>query len=211
MLSFTVRASLLAVLLGASACTTPSSALWSEADARRQIGVRHIELVHDVAFAPGSAELSGAESRRLDDFIVRQQVGYGDTVEIQMPRDDGRLAARRAAAVTERLARGGIGAERSAVAAPNGIRVTVGRSVAIPPACPDWRKAAHDGDPSNTPTSNLGCANMRNLGLMIADPNDLIVGRAPGDGAAEPLAAGVQRYRTGKVTPLNDSQTQTTK
>jgi hypothetical protein len=38
---------------------------------------------------------------------------------------------------------------------------------------------------------------------MIADPGELIAGRSLGPGQGEPLAAGVERYRTGKVTPLN--------
>jgi pilus assembly protein CpaD len=199
--------SLALLLLGVSACTTPSSALWSEADAHREIAVRHVQLIHDMAFAAGSTELTAAEARRLDDFVARQQVGYCDTVAVQVPGDDPRLDARRAAAVVERLARAGIGAERSAVPSPGMLRVVVGRAVAIPPACPDWRKADNDGDPSNTPMSNLGCANMRNLGLMIADPSELIAGRPSATGQGEPLAAGVQRYRTGKIPPLPDSGT----
>jgi pilus assembly protein CpaD len=211
MMSSAVRLSSLLLLLGASACTaTPQSALWSDADARRQIVVHHIELHHDVAFARGSAELAPSEARRLDDFIERQHVGYGDAVEIAVPGEATRLDARRAASVSERLARAGIGAERAVVPSSSGVRVIVGRNVAVPPACPDWRKADNDGDPSNTPMSNLGCANMRNLGLMIADPGELIAGRSAGAGSGEPLAAGVERYRTGKVTPLNDSGMQAT-
>jgi pilus assembly protein CpaD len=208
-MSSVLRLSSLLLVLGVSACTTPSSALWSEADAHREIAVRHIQLTHDVAFASGSAELTAIEAKRLDDFITRQQVGYGDTVMIAVPGDEARLETRRAAAVSERFARAGIGAERSTVASPAGTRVTVGRSVAIPPACSDWRKPANDGDPSNTAMSNLGCANMRNLGLMIADPSELIAGRPSGPGAGEPLAAGVERYRTGKVTPLTDTNSTT--
>jgi pilus assembly protein CpaD len=121
-----------------------------------------------------------------------------------------RLDVRRAAIVGERLARAGIDAERSPVTTPAGVRVIVGRNVAVPPACPDWRKPAGDGDPSNTPMSNLGCANMRNLGLMIADPGELIAGHPAGPGSGEPLAASVERYRTGKVTPLNDTGMDTT-
>jgi len=206
--SIALRLSSLALLLGGvSGCTTPSPALWSEADARREIAVRHVQLVHDVTFAGGSTELTAAEAGGLDDFVARQQVGYGDTVAVQVPGDDPRLEARRAAAIVERLARAGIGAERSAILSPAGLRVTVDRAVAIPPTCPDWRKAGNDGDPSNTPMSNLGCANMRNLGLMIADPSELIAGRPSAPGQGEPLAAGVQRYRTGKIPPLPDSET----
>jgi len=210
--SFVLRASSLLFLMGSvSACTTPSSALWSEADAHREIVVRRIELTHDVSFASNSAELSAAEVKRLDDFLARQQVGYGDLVEIRVPGNDPRVEARRAAVIGERLARSGIAAERGVIASPVGLRIAVTRTVAIPPACPDWRKPDNDGDPSNTPMSNLGCANMRNLGLMIADPGELLAGRPSTMGSGEPLAAGVQRYRTGKVTPLLDSDTSTTK
>jgi pilus assembly protein CpaD len=209
--SFVLRASsLLFLMAGVSACTPPA-ALWSEADAHKEIVVRRIELTHDVAFASNSAELSPTELKRLDDFLSRQQVGYGDLVEIRMPDNDPRVGARRAAAVGERLARSGIAFERGSIASPTGLRVAVTRSVAIPPACPDWRKPDNDGDPSNTTMSNLGCANMRNLGLMIADPGELLAGRPSTMGSGEPLAAGVQRYRTGKVTPFLDSDTSTTK
>jgi pilus assembly protein CpaD len=199
--------SLLLVLGSIAGCTTPQSSLWSEADAHREIHVQRIELHHDVAFAKGSSDLTQAESKRLDDFITRQQVGYGDAVEIRVPGNDQRAEARQAATVGERLTREGVAFTRSPVASPGGVRVAVVRSVAIPPACPDWRKPDDDGDPSNTAMSNFGCANMRNLGLMIADPSELLVGRSSTSGAGEPLAAGVERYRIGKVTPLLETET----
>lgn len=201
-LSVLVRVSSLLVLLGGGAACTPSSALWSEADAHKEIRVERIQLVHDVPFGANSAEITPQENRRLDEFLARQQVGYGDIVEIRLPGEDARLDARRAAAVFDRLARNGIAAERGTAAAATGIRVAVIRTVAIPPGCADWRKPTGDGDPSNTSMSNLGCSNMRNLGLMIADPSELVVGRPLTAGSGEPLAAGVNRYRAGKVTPL---------
>jgi pilus assembly protein CpaD len=192
----------LLLVLGCAACTTPSASLWSEADARKEIGVRKVELYHDVAFAKGSTDLSRAEIGSLEDFIARQQVGYGDKVEIRVPGNDARAEMRQATVVGQHLMRDGIAFTRSSTASPNGLRVAVVRSVTIPPACPDWRKPDNDGDPSNTSMSNLGCANMRNLSLMIADPSELIAGRSSTSGSGEPLAAGVERYRTGKVTPL---------
>ncbi|MGD9895416.1 MAG: CpaD family pilus assembly lipoprotein, partial [Dehalococcoidia bacterium] len=60
---------------------------------------------------------------------------------------------------------------------------------------------------SNTRHSNYGCADAHNLGIMVADPADLTRGQDEGstDGTASVL--GIQRYRTGKVTPLKDSDT----
>jgi len=189
------------VAAGLVGCT-PSTSLWSEADARKEITVHKAEIVHEVAFAPSSAEISGPELRRLDQFLARQRIGYGDTVEIHTPGADARLDARRAAAVSAYLIRAGVPAERGANGPASDVRITVTRSIAVPPACGDWRKPSNDGDPGNTPSSNLGCANMRNLGLMIADPSELVAGHPAGPGQGEPLAAGVARYRAGKVAPL---------
>ena len=73
----------------------------------------------------------------------------------------------------------------------------------VPPACPDWSRASGT-DFANLPHSNQGCATETNLGLMIADPKDLVRGRslAPADGVQ--AAEAIVRYRTGKVTPLQD-------
>jgi pilus assembly protein CpaD len=191
---------------GLAACT-PTASLWSEADAHREIGVERVSFTYDVVFAPGNAQLSPVEAARLSDFLARQQVGYGDRVEIQVPTEDPRLAERRAAAVADVLARDGIEAARGAAHAPGGIRLAVSRNVAVPPTCSDWRKADDDGDPSNTAMPNLGCANLRNLGLMVADPGELVAGHPLSAGSGEPLAAGVERYRTGKTTPLLDWDT----
>ena len=69
------------------------------------------------------------------------------------------------------------------------------------PACPDW-SADPAYDPRNLPLSNLGCATATDLGLMLAEPADLVAGTAlaPADGVQ--AAEAVTRYRTGKVTPL---------
>ena len=46
--------------------------------------------------------------------------------------------------------------------------------VTLPP-CPNWSKpAAGAGDFTNTPSSNFGCAAAVNLGLMVANPADLV-------------------------------------
>ena len=69
------------------------------------------------------------------------------------------------------------------------------------PACPDW--SADPGyDPRNLPLPNLGCATATDLGLMLADPADLVAGSALGPADGAQAAEAVARYRAGKVTPL---------
>ncbi|HEX9489010.1 MAG TPA: CpaD family pilus assembly lipoprotein, partial [Stellaceae bacterium] len=66
-----------------------------------------------------------------------------------------------------------------------------------PPDCPNWSKPA-SGDHSNTLPSNFGCADATNLGLMVADPRDLVLGRSLGPPRGDPALYGYSRYRTGK-------------
>ena len=56
----------------------------------------------------------------------------------------------------------------------------------------------------------LGCANARNLNLMVEYPRDLLVGRATGptDGNREVKA--IERYMEDKVKPLPSTDTTST-
>ena len=49
--------------------------------------------------------------------------------------------------------------------------------------------------------SNLGCATTANLGAMMADPAT-DPGRTPGAADAKGSAGAIQRYRAGKIRPL---------
>ena len=53
------------------------------------------------------------------------------------------------------------------------IRVSYLRYVAEPPQCGDWStNLAYE--PTNLPYPNLGCAQQRNLAVMVANPADLL-------------------------------------
>jgi pilus assembly protein CpaD len=71
-----------------------------------------------------------------------------------------------------------------------------------PPNCPDWTKPAYGAGHSNAMPSNYGCADVTNLGLMIADPRDLVIGRTLGPAEGNPATAAVLRYRECKTRPL---------
>ena len=67
------------------------------------------------------------------------------------------------------------------------------------PECGDFSKTT-SYNPRNTQHSNFGCANQRNLGLMVANPADL-AGMAPiGPRDATRTALVIRTYRQGRAT-----------
>ncbi len=197
----TRNATALLALLTLAACT-PTASYWSEAQSPKQNKVEMVRLNHDLRL-PASGALSPAETAALDDFLARHDIGFGDRVTLA-------AAGRSPAAVSSHLRKQGIvatAATANAADLPAGaVRVEVERFVVVPPNCPDWRKPG-TADYGNTPMSNLGCATAANLGMMLADPRDLIQGRLPGDADGTVAAAAMQRYRTDKVKALPKGST----
>jgi hypothetical protein len=82
-------------------------------------------------------------------------------------------------------------------------------ATALPPDCDNaalpppsqWAGAWHN------PDLNLGCATAHNLGAMIAEPHDLVVGRDPGPADGERAVLSIQRYRRGEEKPLMSERT----
>ena len=171
-----------ALLLSLSACAPD----WSPVEAPKANQVRYVEFRHQLA-----------DTGALEEFLARIDAGYGDRVTIV-------AEPWRAEPVAARLRRLGL-----APVIRNGDKpeLIVGRHIVTPPACPDWTSQPQ-ADWTNRPPSQFGCATAANLGLMVADPGDLVQGRpAPlWDGDAATLA--VQRYRTGKTKALLDSNAQ---
>lgn len=196
----------------------PQNAQWASVDSPKENQVLFLRHRHDVAFGAGSPILIQSERDRLAAFMGREKVGYGDRIAITFAADPTdpeaeRLASRRSDVVAAYLRHLGFQAAiRPEIAAPGrgdreSVSVVVGRYVVVPPACPDWRKPSHD-DPSNTPSSNLGCANVTNLGLMVADPADLLVGREAPLGDGERAAKAIERYRSGEETEIEEELTE---
>lgn len=194
-------------LLAASACA-PTQSYWSEAQATKENKVEPVRLLHDVRFSSG-AQLSPTEMAQLDGFLARHDIGYGDRVYVLTDAKSANDAgSQRAATVQKYMAAHGIKAAGlpSPEAQPGLVRIVVNRYVVVPPNCPDWSKPA-TADYGNTPMSNLGCSTTANLGLMVADPGELIQGRAAGPADATGSVLAIQRYRAGKITPLDKSST----
>jgi pilus assembly protein CpaD len=185
------------LLLALAACVTEYSK--SEAPAALQVDGAQSRV--EISFAGGSDRLSPGEARRLDGLVLAGNIRPADRVAIAAAGPPG-LAERRAAAISSELLRYGIVASTQTLdtVPANRAIVAVGRFTVTLPACPNWSQSL-SYDFANAFTSNYGCANTTNLGLMVASPADLVSGRtlAPADG--QPAVAAVERYMTDKVKP----------
>lgn len=86
--------------------------------------------------------------------------------------------------------------------------LVVERFVVITPSCANFAEQIGDASQAYNP-SNFGCSTEANLGMMIADPRDLLRGRdrSPYDGTV--MAAGVNRYEHDKIKAIAEITTTT--
>jgi pilus assembly protein CpaD len=218
--------------LGLGACAPnlgPQQNLgWIEASSPKQLEVDLAQYRHSVYFPTDRSAVPASERARLLSFLETVQPGGRDSIRLEGHADERaselynlELAADRNQSVEALLREVGMGdlpmttvAYGEAVpAVPSTgpaawrmnrrVELILERHLVTLPACPDWSRQSGT-DFSNQPHSNFGCATQTNLGLMVAEPKDLVRGRtlAPADGVHQ--AEGVVRYRTGKVVELQE-------
>jgi pilus assembly protein CpaD len=187
--------SVLPLMLALAACVTD----YTKSEAPNNLRVDGAEARRELAFATGSAYLPPGELRKLDGWVLSGSIRPADRVEIAAAGPPA-LAEQRAAAISRELLRYGIVTQTLALDAvpANHAIVGVGRYAVTLPTCPNWSQS-QSADFTNAFTSNYGCANTTNLGLMVASPADLVSGRtlAPADGM--PAVAAVTRYLNDRV------------
>lgn len=157
-----------------------------------------------VAFDPGAVALTGA---RLDAFRARlSPVALGrDHLVLVAPAVPGdRLSEARAEWALAALQGRGVSALPSAAPlqapagsdAEGGVVLEVQQARVAVPDCEVYPRALYAHVDEAASGRLLGCANTANLGLMVADPVDLVHGRtlAPAEGG--PAAQAVAKYRT---------------
>ena len=185
----------LPLMLGLAACV----AEYSKSEAPDTLRVDGAESRRELAFVAGSASLSSAELRKLDGWVLSGSIRPADRVEVAASGPPG-LAEQRAAAISRELLRYGIVTQTLALDAvpANHAIVSVGRYAVTLPSCPNWSQSL-SYEFTNAFSSNYGCANTTNLGLMVASPADLVSGRtlAPADG--QPAVAAVERYMNDRI------------
>jgi pilus assembly protein CpaD len=205
---FLIAAAALALLAG---CSPYPRAAWTPAEAPVETQVRWVESKHVVRFTPNDAALSPGERSRLA-FLSLARPESPDRVYVLA--DDSTLETRRATNVRDYLIERRVSQRQimdgmAGDEGPNALTIVVGRYIVIPPNCPNWSKPS-GGDPNNRTSSNWGCATATNLGAMIADPGELVVGKTIDAGDGTVSASSVDRYRKGKIKELPTDGTRST-
>ena len=175
--------SLIALGLVLSGCSSSKLANQS-VDSVNQPVVQRIDYVMDVNTSGDS--LSAGEASRIRGWLDSLRVGYGDRVSVDSGESGaGRSAINSVAALvgTYGLALATHAPVTQGVVAPGAMRVVVSRTTASVPGCsnqPEEDLANYNA----ATTRGYGCAVNSSLAAMVANPEDLIVGRSSDNGRA---------------------------
>jgi len=199
-------AAVAALGLGASACAPTNEPLSAANNPSvysvHQPVVQRTDFVLDLS--SGNGNLSQAERQRLDAWLVSIGAGYGDTLYVDEPAGYPNVAVRddiARVAADYGLAFGDGAPVLNGEVPPGTVRVIASRSTASVPGCPDWSEDGSDAATSEMTSSNFGCSINSNLAAMIANPDDLIVGRdGSSAGSSTTATRAVGSYRTRQPT-----------
>lgn len=193
--------------LGLTGCLPPDTTIqdyspfgygnWRQIPGRPDVHVELVKLSHFAGFQPQAVRLDDSQRGELLSFVEEGNLRQGDRVQIQVPMAKGPLDPITKAR-TDHL-RGeltGLGLPITVVgtsslpSGSNQVAIVVDRAMAIPPDCETEAPWI-----ANRPDYRIGCAYNSALGLMVADPRDLVRGRGLGHGDAETTARGIEGYR----------------
>lgn len=220
-------------LVSLSACAPVNGGIdptlgWMPASSPKALEVDRAEYRHVIYFETDHDEIRGYERDRLISFIDLVQPTPDDNIRLEGHADERAadvynidLAARRIDSVKAFLTSNGLD-KRNIQASAFGerfpaslgrherswsrnrrVEIVLERYLVTPPSCPDWSRES-GFDYNNQMHSNHGCATQTNLGLMIANPKDLVRGRSVGPADGIHQAEGIVRYREAQLPELQE-------
>jgi len=171
-----------------------------------QVGL--VQQRHTVTFAAGQPVLSAGQRQGLERFLEQFPPESQQTAFVIAGPGSPALRERRIAAVGSLLTAnrrpwqpGAFAGEAELPPADDEIAVIVDVTVVVLPPCPNWSDWPQYSF-SNRPNANFGCATAINLGMQVADPNDLRSGRSPGLSDGTVMSRSIERYREGKTKDI---------
>jgi pilus assembly protein CpaD len=204
-----LRVSLAVALLAAASACAPGPFARRDPPVPAEAKANFVALTartERVAFEPGRTALGGD---RLRDFRTRMApsvLGRGHLVlvapdapgdAVSEARADWTVAALQGAGVSVMRAAAPVSGAAAGEADRNGVTVEIQRARVEAPACEAYPRALHARVDETASRRPLGCATTANLGLMVAEPVDLVTGRSMGPADSAPTVKGVEKYRSG--------------
>lgn len=194
----TILAAVMVALLG-SACASDRPTNYKGAlDYYPKNEVEVTDFSHAVSFADGSATLSDAEKAGLDNFVYSQGLGYGDQLVLDFATGDTAWGEKMAAVNNFLKTRGfwvKYATQSGSISDVNSAALVVTRYSVITPDCVALAKESFvPGELWENKT--FGCVTAHNLGLMVANPQDLIEGQPDTLPATWSAVRAMQIYRS---------------
>lgn len=142
-----------------------------------------IQAEEDGTATPSDFTLNGIH-------LFLNSVGAGQADVIMLDAPD--AAPERVQAVAQSLRNAGLvyggTSPLGTTPAAGEIMLYVERYVVTPPNCGTWKAERSDNDMNNA-SAHHGCSTVANLGLMVANPRDLIAGQSGGNSTAAAVGA----------------------
>lgn len=148
---------------------------------------------------------------RVGEWFDAIGLGYGDRIAIDSPSGDN-ASSRDIAEIAGRygLFVGGYAPPTKGAIAPDHVRIVVSRSVANVPGCPDyslWSQPIFTAAAS----SNFGCAINSTLAAMVANPADLVKGKAARGSNADTATKAIRVWRNTEPSSSGGLKVESTK
>jgi pilus assembly protein CpaD len=193
----------------------PEIVEWTPAESPKENKVERTVFYHTIQYPSQSKSFPEGEINALLRFL-KANAESPSAVSIVLEECDGH-SKKRIKDIQRVLVKYGVAydmitvepaekAHKGHKASSSGVCLVLEKYLVIPPSCADFSQPIGEAIQAHAP-SNYGCATVANLGMMVANPRDLIRGRSLGASDGTVIAAGVKRYRDDKVKELIDTST----
>ncbi len=175
--------------LSVTACQHTNVAEPSLNDSVSRNSVQMVRLPFEIrSEQDGTDSLSNVTLASLGGFLASVSVNYADVIMLDGPN----ASPERISAIEDYIRESGlIYAGTSALGAePNSgsVMLYVERYTVTTPKCGNWAPETSNNTRNNV-SSFLGCSNTANLGLMVANPRDLVSGQSGNNSTAAAVGA----------------------
>lgn len=190
-----------AALATVAACTEPVA---TDYRVKYPVSAYPTTVVFGIHTSGARIAFAGDEEAQFNRLVAAYLGGGHGPLTLSAPAGSGSKLPPALSAVRARLIAAGVPARDIQMTVTNQgsadtVTMSYERYEAALPTCGDWTSAP-SYNPYNEVGSNFGCALQRDIGLMAADPADLVRMRTAAPTDAQDASRVIQKYRAGAPT-----------